>query len=83
MKVKSLICVQLFVTPWTVAYQVLPSMGFSRQQYWSGFLFPSLGDLLDPEMELTSLLSPALAGGFCITSATGEALFSTFGPHHW
>ena len=35
-KVKSLSCVQLFVTPWTVAYQAPPSMGFPRQEYWSG-----------------------------------------------
>ena len=35
-KVKSLSRVQLFVTPWTVAYQAPPSMGFSRQEYWSG-----------------------------------------------
>ena len=34
--VKSLSCVRLFVTPWTVANQALPSMGFSRQKYWSG-----------------------------------------------
>ena len=38
-KVKSLSCVQLFVTPWTVAYQGAPSMGFSRQEYWSGLHF--------------------------------------------
>ena len=43
-KVKSLSCVQLFATPWTVAYQASPSMGFSRQQYWSGLPFPSPGD---------------------------------------
>ena len=36
------------VTPWTVACQASLSMGFSRQEYWSGFLFPSPGDLLDP-----------------------------------
>ena len=41
-KVKSLSCVRLFATPWTVAYQALPSMGFSRQEYWSGVPFPSL-----------------------------------------
>ena len=35
-EVKSLSCVRLFVTPWTVAYQAPPSMGFSRQEYWSG-----------------------------------------------
>ena len=40
-KVKSLGRVQLFVTPWIVAYQASPSMGFSRQGYWSGFPFPS------------------------------------------
>ena len=40
-KVKSLSCVQLFVTPWTAAYQASPSMGFSRQEYWSGAPLPS------------------------------------------
>ena len=40
--VKSLSCVQLFVTPWTVAYHAPPSMGFSRQEYGSGLPFPSL-----------------------------------------
>ena len=44
-KVKSLSCVQLFVTPWTVAYQAPPSVGFSRQEYWSGLPFPSPEDL--------------------------------------
>ena len=42
-KVKSLSHVQLFATPWTVAYQAPPSMGFSRQEYWSGVPFPSQG----------------------------------------
>ena len=41
-KVKSLSRVWLFATPWTAAYQGLPSMGFSRQEYWSGVLLPSL-----------------------------------------
>ena len=40
-KVKLLSCVRLLVTPWTVAYQAPPSMGFSRQEYWSGVLLPS------------------------------------------
>ena len=40
-KVKSLSCVQFFVTPWTVAYHAPPSIGFSRQEYWSGLPFPS------------------------------------------
>ena len=41
----------LFATPWTVAYQTPPSMGFSRQEYWSGVSFPSPGDLPNPGME--------------------------------
>ena len=56
-KVKSLSRVQLFATPWTVAYQVPQSMGFSRQEYWSGLPFPSPGDLPDPGIEPRS---PAL-----------------------
>ena len=51
LKVKSLSHVQLFATPWTVAYQASPSMGFSRQEYWSGLPFPSPGDLPDPGIE--------------------------------
>ena len=47
-KVKSLSCVQFFVTLWTVAYQAPPSMGFSRQEYQSGLPFPSPGDLPYP-----------------------------------
>ena len=47
-KVKSVSRVRLFVTPWTVAYQAPPSMGFSRQEYWSGLPFPSPGDLPNP-----------------------------------
>ena len=50
-KVKSLSGVRLFVTPWTVAYQVPPSMGFSKQEYWNGLPFPSPGDLPDPGIE--------------------------------
>ena len=50
-KVKSLSCVRLFVTPWIVAYQAPPSMGFSRQQCWSGLPFPAPGDLPDPGIE--------------------------------
>ena len=43
--------VRLFETPWTVAYQAPPSMGFSRQEYWSGLPFPSPEDLLNPGNE--------------------------------
>ena len=46
--VKSLSRVRLFATLWTVAYQASLSMGFSRQEYWSGLPFPSPGDLPDP-----------------------------------
>ena len=51
LKVKSLSLVQLFATPWTVAYQAPLSMGFSRQEYWSGLPFPSPGDLPNPGIE--------------------------------
>ena len=50
-KVKSLSRVRLFATPWTVAYQAPPSMGFSRQEYESGLPFPSPGDLPNPGFE--------------------------------
>ena len=49
--VKLLSHVWLFVTPWTVAYQASPSMGFSRQEHWSGLPFLSPGDLPDPGIE--------------------------------
>ena len=47
-EVKSLSRDRLFVTPWTAAYRAPPSMGFSRQEYWSGLPFPSPGDLPNP-----------------------------------
>ena len=52
-------CVQLFQTPWTVACQAPLSMGFLRQEYWSGLPFPFLGDLSDPGIDPEF---PALAG---------------------
>ena len=54
-KVKSLSRVRLFATLWTLTYQAPPSMGFSRQEYWSGVPFPSSGDLPDPGTEPRSL----------------------------
>ena len=51
----------LFGTPWPVACQAPLSMGFPRQEYWSGVPFPSPGDLPDPEIKPAS---PALAGGY-------------------
>ena len=56
-KVKSLSRVQLFATPWTVAFQTPQSMEFSRQEYWGGLPFPSPGDLPDPGIKPRS---PAL-----------------------
>ena len=50
-EVKSLSYVRLFVTPWTIAHQAALSMGFSRQEYWSGLPFPSAGDLPNPGIE--------------------------------
>ena len=65
--------VPLCATQWTVAFQASLSMGFSRQEYWSGLPCPPPGDLPDPGIEPVSLMSPALASGFFITSATWEA----------
>ena len=64
--------VQLFTTPWTVAHQAPLSMGFSRQDYWSGLPFPARGSsqLRD---KAVSLMFPALAGGFFTMNATWEA----------
>ena len=60
--------VQLFATPWTVAHQASLSMGFSRQEYWSGLPFPSPRDLPNPGIKPMSPVSPALTGGFlCIS----------------
>ena len=53
-KVKSFSRVQLFATPWTIAHQTPPSMGFSRQEYWSGLPFPSPGDIPDPGIKSRS-----------------------------
>ena len=71
--VLSCLCVQPFVTLWTVARQAPLSMGFSRQEYWSGLPCPPPGDLPDPGIKPAPLASPALAGGFFTTRATWEA----------
>ena len=62
------------MTPWTVAYQAPPSMGFSRQEYWSGLPFPSPGDLPNPGIEPVSLVSPALEEDLygCLGVLTGK-----------
>src|SRR5574341_945454 len=61
-----------FVTLWTVAHQAPLPMGFPRQEYWNGLPFPSPGDLPDPRIEPTSLVSPALAGRFFTTEPLGS-----------
>ena len=73
MKVKLLSCVWLFVTPRTVVYQASPSMGFSRQEYWSGLPFPSPGDLpnvgIEPRsaaLEADTLLPEPSGKPFCL-----------------
>ena len=68
-------CVQLFVTPQTVAHQAPFSREFSRQEYWGRLPFPTTGHFPDPRMEPTSLKSPSLAGGFFTTSITWEVQF--------
>ena len=62
-----------FVLPYGLACQAPLSMGFSRKEYWHGFLCLPPGDLPDPRIKLASLLSPALADGLFTTSATWEA----------
>ena len=57
-----------FATPWTVAWLICQaplSMGFHRQEYWSGLPFPAPGNLPDPGIKPASLVSPVLAGQFC------------------
>ena len=62
-------CVQLFVTPWTVARQAPLAIVFPRQEYWSGLPFPSPGDLPGPGIQPTY---SALAGGFFTTAPLGK-----------
>ena len=69
----SLSCVWLFAIPWTVARQAPLSVGFSRQEYWSGLPSPSPGDLPDPGIKPAT---PTLASGFFITEPPGKA-------HYW
>ena len=70
---ESLSRVRLCATLWTIACQAPLSMGFSRQEYWSGLPFPSPGYLPNPEIEIASLMSPGLAGRFFTTIITWEA----------
>ena len=63
--------VWLFATRWTVAYQAPLSMGFPQQEHWSGFPFPSPGDLPDPGIKPES---PASAGRFFTTEPPGKPI---------
>ena len=65
----------------TVAHQAPLSMGFSRQEHWSGLPFPTPGDLPNPEIQAVSLIIPALAGGFFTASAPEKYLLTVFS--HW
>ena len=85
MKVKSLSRVRLLATPWTVAHQAPPSMGFSRQECWSGLPFPSPGDLPHLGIKCASCTAPALAGWFFTsgpTRAHGSSRPRAEGPFH-
>ena len=62
--VESLSCVHLFATPWTAARQAPLSLGFSRQESWSGVPFPSPGDLPNPGTKPASPVAASLAGRF-------------------
>ena len=79
-KVKSLSCVRLFATPWTVAYQAPLSVGFFRQGYWSGLSFPSPGDLPNPGFELGS---PALQADALPSEPPGKPGFLHMVVYIW
>ena len=64
--------VQLFTTPWTAAHQAFLSMGFSRQEYWSGLPCPPPGDLPSPGIKSESPAAPAFAGRFFTTERQGS-----------
>ena len=66
--------VRFFAALWAVACQAPPSMGFSRQEYWSGLPFPPPGNPPNPGIKPASLMSAALTSRFFTTSTTWEAL---------
>ena len=67
-------CVRFLVTLWTTAHQAPLSMGSSRQEFWSGLLCPSLGDLPNPGVKPMSLTSPALARVLFTTSSAWDVI---------
>ena len=74
-QLKSLSHVQFFATTWTVAYQAPLSMGFSRQEWWSGLPFPSPGDLSNPGIEPTS---PSLQADALASEAPGKPPYQPY-----
>ena len=70
-------CVSLFVTPQTISHQAPVSMGFSKQEYWSGLPFSTPGDLPDPRIKPESLAPPAFAGRFFTTVSPGKPSWYT------
>ena len=66
---QSFSCVQLFATLWTIAHQAPPSVGYSRQEHWSGWPFPSPGDLPDPGIKPGS---PALQSDYLLSEPPGK-----------
>ena len=79
-EVKSLSRVRLFATPWTIAYQAPLSMGFSRQEYWSGLPFPSPGDLPYPGIKPRS---PALWADTLSSKPPGKPILTWLMFSHW
>ena len=77
-KVKSLSCVRIFATPWTVAYQAPLSMEFSRQEYWSGLPFPSSEALPNPGIKPTS---PALQADTLPSEPPGKPYTGEISPY--
>ena len=77
-KVKLFSHVQLFGTPWTIAYQASLSIGFSRQEYRSGLPFPSPGDLPNPGIKLMSLTAPHWQVGSLALAPPGKPKRSDF-----
>ena len=75
--VKSLSRVQLFVTPWTVGHQAPASMGFPRQEYWSGLPFPSPGELPDPGIKPGS---PTLQADALTSELPGKSYMKLLSP---
>ena len=68
-------CIWPFATSWTITHQALLSMGFSRQEYWSGLPFSPPGNLPNPGIQPLSPVAPALAGGFFATELPGQPPF--------